>query len=100
MIEQQQTEQQQRESSQAEVATMIADTLGETVGGARRSIYAIVRALGRTQAHRLLEQTLQIEENGGIMLPDNSRRRTPGGVFFHLAYTTGQPKPGLHLPPQ
>jgi hypothetical protein len=87
----------QREPSQDEVAAMIADQLGETEAWPRRNIVIIVRALGRTQSRQLLEQTLQIEASGGMMLPDNSRRRTPGGVFFHLAYTTGQPKPGKRL---
>ena len=87
----------QREPSQEDVAAMIADQLGETEAWPRRNIVIIVRALGRTQSRQLLAQTLQIEANGGMMLPDNSRRRTPGGVFFHLAYTTGQPKPGKKL---
>ena len=34
---------------------------------------------------------------GGMMLRDGSRRRTPGGIFFHLAYTTGRPKEGRTL---
>ena len=76
------------------VATMIADRLGETVIGARVQIKRIVQVLGRSQARALLEETLRVEENGGIMVPDGSRRRTPGGVFFYLAYTKGQPKPG------
>ena len=76
------------------VATMIADRLGETVTGARAQIKRIVQILGRSQARALLEETLRVEENGGIMVPDGSRRRTPGGVFFYLAYTKGQPKPG------
>ena len=76
------------------VATMIADRLGETVTGARAQIKRIVQVLGRSQARALLEETLRVEENGGIMLPDGSRRRTPGGVFFYLAHTKGQPKPG------
>jgi len=100
MIEPGQTEQpsqQEREPSQAATAAMIADQLGETEEWPRRNIDIIVRALGRTQSRQLLEQTLQIEANGGEMLPDGSRRRTPGGIFFNLAYTTGQPKPGKHL---
>ncbi len=99
MIDQDKTKppQPQREPSQEDVAAMIADQLGETEAWPRRNIVIIVRALGRTQSRQLLAQALQIEANGGMMLPDNSRRRTPGGVFFHLAYTTGQPKPGKKL---
>lgn len=41
--------------------------------------------------------TLQTEENDGLMLPDESRRRTPGGVFFYLAYTVGKKKNGKPL---
>jgi hypothetical protein len=87
----------QREPSQAETAAIIADALGETAEAPRRNIVRIVHVLGRTQARALLAKTMEIEANGGIMLPDNSRRRTVGGIFFHLAYTTGQPKPGKTL---
>jgi hypothetical protein len=80
------------------VATMIADRLGETRIGPRVQIKRIVQVLGRSQARALLEETLRVEENGGIMLPDGSRRRTPGGVFFYLAHTKGQPKPGRAFP--
>jgi hypothetical protein len=82
---------------QREVATVIAERLGETYLGPRQQIYLIIRALGRTQTVVLFEQTLQIEAAGGMMLPDGSRRRTPGGVFFHLAFITGIPKPGRVL---
>lgn len=89
--------QKQREPSQTETAAIIAGALGETEFAPRANITNIVQALGRTQARALLAKTLEIEANGGMMLPDGSRRRTPGGVFFHLAYTTGQPKPGKTL---
>jgi len=39
-----------------------------------------------------------MEEHGGMMTSDGSRRRTPGGIFFKLAYRIGRPKPGRHLP--
>jgi len=83
-----------REPSQEEVAAMIADTLGETEEGARKSILHIVRAAGRTHARELLNMTLQAEAHGGVMVPDGSRRRTPGGVFFSLAYSIGKAKNG------
>ena len=83
--------------SQVDTAMMIAAALEERYPNALAQIIAIVKALGRTQSRELLTKTLEIEANGGMMLPDNSRRKTPGGVFFHLAYTTGQPKPGKQL---
>ena len=93
MIEPEPTEQ-ERKPSQAEVAAMIADELGETEESVRKKIVAIVYALGRRQSHQLLNYALQMEEHGGEMLPDGSRRRTVGGIFFNLAYTIGKPKPG------
>src|SRR5437879_13566617 len=103
MIEQdsrQQPVEEQREPSQFEVASMIADQLGETEFRPKACIVQIVRALGRSQSKALLAKTLEIEASGGMMLPDNSRRRTAGGTFFYLVYTTGQPKEGRHLPPR
>jgi len=70
----------------------IADRLGETGQKTRSQLVQTVRWLGRTQALALLEETLEIEANGGMMLPDGSRRRMPGGVFFQLAKTKGRPK--------
>src|SRR5262249_36370565 len=46
---------------------------------------AIVEKCGVEFAQNLLRETQEIETQGGMMLPDESRRRTPGGVFFHLA---------------
>ena len=87
----------EQEPSIHEVASVIAQTLGETEHVALHQLQRIVWALGQTQSRHLLEQTLQIEEHGGIFLQDGSRRRTPGGVFFHLAYTAGQPQEGRTL---
>jgi len=88
---------QEQEPSQEEVAAMIADALGETEEGAYKSILHILRSVGRTHARELLSMTLQTEEHGGLMLPDGSRRRTPGGVFFYLAYSIGKTKSGRPL---
>ena len=95
--DQQQDIEKQQEPSKSEVAAMIADTLGETEEGPRKNIENIVRAVGRTHAKELLSMTLQTEENGGLMLPDGSRRRTPGGVFFYFAYSVGKTKNGKPL---
>jgi hypothetical protein len=82
---------------QPEVASIIVQRLGETSQGALDQIWRIIRALGRTQAIALLKETERIEADGGMMTLDGSRRRTPGGVYFHLAYTKGKPKPGRTL---
>src|SRR3712207_4038074 len=67
-----------------EVTRTIAQQLGETQPGPAGQIARIVRRLGPAAALALLEETKQIEAQGGMLLPDSSRRRTPGGVFFHL----------------
>src|SRR5262245_24785377 len=87
----------EREPSQGEVAAMIADTLSETEFGVRNTIFQIVKAAGRTHAKELLAKTLEVEASGGMMVPDGSRRRTLGGVFFYLAYTVGKAKDGKPL---
>jgi hypothetical protein len=91
-------EQKQREPSQLEVAARIADALGESNPTVRQSIEHIVKALGRTQAHELLNFALQAEEHGGLMTTNQTRRRTVGGIFFHYVHTLGKPKQGKSLP--
>jgi hypothetical protein len=66
------------------VAAQIAAQLGETAFAPRRQIQRIVAVLGAARAQALLTEALAIEARGGMRLPDGSRRRTPGGVFFQL----------------
>lgn len=66
------------------VATQIATQLGETAFAPRRQIQRIVAVLGVAKTQALLAEALAIEARGGLLLPDGSRRRTTGGVFFHL----------------
>jgi len=68
-------------------ATAIADQLGETVGGARATIWRTVRTLGPERAQAFVAQALEVEANGGMMVPDGSRKRTLGGIFFYLVRT-------------
>ncbi len=76
----------------AELTDEIAAHLGETEPGPRKTIKRAVRILGPVQVQALLDRTLEIERTGGLLLPDGSRRRTPGGVFFYLIRTTVAPK--------
>jgi len=62
----------------------IAAQLGETERGPLGQVGRVVGRLGADRARTFLTRTQEIEASGGLMLPDGSRRRTPGGVFFHL----------------
>ncbi|GFY48500.1 RNA_GG_bind domain-containing protein [Trichonephila inaurata madagascariensis] len=47
-------------------------------------IYRVVKFAGIEKALELLKKTEDIEENGGMMIKNQQRRRTPGGVYFQL----------------
>jgi hypothetical protein len=66
------------------IAATIAQELGETQPVPVAQIRRIVQRLGPEAALAFLQEAQQIEAQGGLMLPDGSRRRTPGGVFFFL----------------
>ncbi len=44
----------------------------------------LIRSVGLEETHKLLSQAMTIEEAGGLMTLTGNRRRTPGGVFFHM----------------
>ena len=77
----------QSPNSFEETAANIAQQLGETDPIPREQIRRILERLGAEAALTLLRETLEIEAQGGMLLPDRSRRRTPGGVFFHLVHS-------------
>ncbi len=68
----------------ARTVSTIAARLGETDPQVQRTIGRIVRQLGAETALALVEEALAVEAQGGMLLPDLSRRRTLGGVFFVL----------------
>jgi len=65
-------------------AAEIATALGETVPDPMEQIARAVDRLGVERVRAFLAQVQDIEAAGGRMLPDGSRRRTPGGLFFLL----------------
>src|SRR5919199_4240410 len=67
-----------------ELVRTIAQQLGETQPGPINQIRRVVQRLGPEAALAFLQETQQIEAQGGRLLPAGSRRRTPGGVFFTL----------------
>jgi hypothetical protein len=72
------------DSTTKQLVAMIAVQLGETRDAPVGQIYRIVQRLGNAAALACLEETKQIEAQGGMFVADGSRRRTPGGVYFRL----------------
>lgn len=69
-------------SDQWQAVQDIADQLQERQ---RHLIASIIEHMGTAFAQALLQETLAIEANGGMLTLNEARRRTPGGVFFFLA---------------
>lgn len=67
----------------------IASWLDETEQTPIWYIRKIVRKAGPEQTMALLKEVLEIEQQGGMLVEDQSRRRTIGGVFFYLAKQKG-----------
>ncbi len=65
----------------------IAAQFGETEDEPKRLIKRALRTLGEERVRAFVAQALEVETAGGLLLPDGSRRRTPGGVLFHLMRT-------------
>lgn len=74
-----------------DVSKHIAEVLGETEPMPLSQIAAVVEALGEVEALGVLAQTERVESTGGMMVPDGSRKRTRGGIFFALARATLTP---------
>lgn len=66
-------------------ADEIADQLQETAAGPREKISLMVQYAGLDFVRRVLEETIEIWNLGGMLVDNGSRRRTLGGIFFFLA---------------
>lgn len=63
------------------VAEAVADKLQEPKVDL---ILKVVRTMGRKKTLELAYITEDIEESGGMLINNGSRRRTPGGIFFQM----------------
>ncbi len=70
-----------------QTATAIAAQLGETEAAPRALTWRTVRTLGPERAQAFVKEAQEIEANGGMLIPDGSRKRTLGGIFFYLVRT-------------
>lgn len=77
------------ESDAAVVAAEIAKALSEPRA---YMVKRVVRTIGAERARAFLEKTLQVEAEGGLLVSNGSRRRTPGGVFFYLVREEASPE--------
>ena len=64
-----------------ELTERIAAELGEEHQAPIMTIERLVTTLGEERALALLEETLAIEAEGGLLTAKKKRRRTPGGAF-------------------
>ena len=62
----------------------IAAQLGEAKTLPLQQIGRALATLGEERVRGFVAEALAVEARGGLLLPDGSRRRTLGGVFFHL----------------
>lgn len=63
----------------------VARALGEKKPKPLGQIASLVRLRGEAFVAQLVQDTQEIEKQGGLMTVKGNRRRTTGGVFFHLA---------------
>jgi hypothetical protein len=67
-----------------QLAHAIAKTLNESSRYAIQQIEHLIVHLGLEFVQAQVEETQRIEANGGLTTKNGKRRRTLGGVFFHV----------------
>jgi hypothetical protein len=80
-------------------AEQFALQLGESTPDPVKQITMLMHHLGIDMIRQKVEETLQIEQQGGIMTQDGTRRRTPGGVFFFIVKRDMDPELRLQVFP-
>ncbi|CAG9858981.1 unnamed protein product [Phyllotreta striolata] len=47
-------------------------------------VMRVIKVLGKEKAIEIFQETKELEAEGGMLIMNRTRRRTPGGVYFHL----------------
>ncbi|XP_027724995.1 phosphorylated adapter RNA export protein [Vombatus ursinus] len=67
----------------------VADEISFRLQEPKKDLIArVVRIIGNKKAIELLMETAEVEQNGGLLIMNGSRRRTPGGVYLNLLKNT------------
>ena len=83
--------------------TLTAEKLAAALQEPDKALLArVLTMLGQERCAAILAETLTIESQGGMLTKAGHRRRTPGGVFFHLVKdrSTGKERQGLFAIPR
>ena len=65
--------------------TLTADMLAEALQEPKKSLLAkVLKTIGQERCQALFTEACTLEASGGMLTADGTRRRTPGGTFFHL----------------
>lgn len=67
----------------------IARKLGEVEAEPLQKLEQVIKIISVEQAHSFCDKALEIDGQGGMMTNDGSRRRSVGGIFFHLVRGSG-----------
>jgi hypothetical protein len=74
------------------IVEKISAALSEAEAQPVAEIERVIQLLGEERALTILDETLKIEAEGGMLTDDSSHRRSPGGVFFKLVKSQTTPK--------
>ena len=78
-------EEEGEEASSPKSHTLLGQELATRLYEPKKDLMiGVVDVVGLDVALDLFQKTRQIEAQGGMMIINNARRRTPGGVFLHL----------------
>nr|XP_018898405.1 PREDICTED: phosphorylated adapter RNA export protein [Bemisia tabaci] len=75
--------------SEEDLAQDLANKLFETKDELVRKV---VNVIGKERAIKFFHETQNIEEEGGMQIKNQTRRRTPGGVYFFLVKLSCSPE--------
>jgi PHAX RNA-binding domain len=65
--------------------TLTADILAEALQEPKKSLLAkVLKTIGQERCQAVFTEACTLEASGGTLTADGTRRRTPGGTFFHL----------------